>query len=290
MGVVLLRRRREDRRIPAIEHDPEKSLRRGKVLSTVIRRRSSATALALGALACVSFARAAELPAGFVFLRDVAPGIRQDIRYAGAHNFLGRPAAGYLAGECVLTRRAAEKLARAQAVLARGGLSLIVWDCYRPARAVADFVEWTGDAADTRMKAEFYPRTEKPDLVPFGYISARSAHAAGSTVDLGLMAAGAPLPAPWSERQPLVDCAAAKGERFDDGTVDLGTGFDCLDERASFDDPEVSDEARRNRAILRNVMVRLGFKPYVREWWHFRLAAEPFPDRMFDFPIPPRRR
>ncbi|MGB7222251.1 MAG: peptidase M15, partial [Bradyrhizobium sp.] len=40
------------------------------------------------------------LPKGFVYLRDIDPAIVQDIRYAGYHNFVGRPIRGYLAPEC----------------------------------------------------------------------------------------------------------------------------------------------------------------------------------------------
>ena len=34
------------------------------------------------------------LPRGFVYLRDTDPTIVQDIRYAGSHNFVGRPDRG----------------------------------------------------------------------------------------------------------------------------------------------------------------------------------------------------
>ena len=84
-------------------------------------------------------------------------------------------------------------------------------------------------------------------------------------------------------------CTAPKSERFDDGAVDLGTGFDCFDDRARFGHPGVGAPARANRALLRDVMMRHGFLPYEREWWHFRLADQPFPGRAFDFPIPPPR-
>lgn len=229
------------------------------------------------------------LPAGFVYLRDVARTIRQDIRYAGPHNFIGRTIDGYDAPECVLTSEAAHALVRVQNSLRRSGLALIVWDCYRPARAVADFLRWTNDA-DARMKVEFYPDTEKNKLVALGYIAARSTHSRGSTVDLGLVPLSlAAAPPPWSGKGPLAPCTAGKGDRTEDGTVDLGTGFDCFDARAHFAFQDIGAAARANRTLLRSAMVRQGFVPYDREWWHFRLAREPYPNRVFDFPIPPRR-
>lgn len=241
-------------------------------------------------LASVAAAEAPQgrLPAGFVYLRDVAPTIRQDMRYAGMHNFIGRPVDGYEAAECVLTAQAAQALVRVQNALAPTSLALIVWDCYRPARAVADFLRWTNDA-DSRMKVEFYPDTDKSQLVALGYIAARSTHSRGSTVDLGLVPASLAASPPWNAERALTPCTAPEGDRADDGTVDLGTGFDCFDPRAHFSFPDIGAAALANRRLLRNAMVSHGFVPYDGEWWHFRLAHEPHPNRVFDFPIPPRR-
>ena len=47
----------------------------------------------------------------------------------------------------------------------------------------------------------------------------------------------------------------------------------------------VSAEAQKNRALLAQAMRRGGFVPYGKEWWHFSLANEPYPDRYFDFPV-----
>jgi D-alanyl-D-alanine dipeptidase len=227
-------------------------------------------------------AAAQSLPPGFVHLADIAPSIRQDMRYAGSRNFMGRPAAGYQAAECVLTRPAAEALSRAQAEIARRGLTLIVWDCYRPQRAVADFMAWTRDANDIRMRAIYYPRVDKRDLSVQGYLSSRSTHSRGSTVDLGLGravggAAGGSGP-----------CTAAHGVRIDDGALDFGTAYDCFDVLSHVRAPGIGREAATNRALLAGLMQRHGFRAYAKEWWHFQLAAEPFPGQSFDFPIPPR--
>lgn len=223
------------------------------------------------------------LPEGFVHLADIAPTIRQDIRYAGSRNFLGRPVAGYRAAECILTRPAAEALARVQADVARLGLTLIVWDCYRPARAVADFMAWTRDASDQRMRAIYYPALDKRDLPRLGYLSPHSAHSRGSTVDLGI----APLSGSSTGGQGA--CTAPHGTRIDDRAVDLGTAYDCFDPLSHTRDPRVGREAAANRALLARAMQRQGFRGYAREWWHFQFVREPFPGRVFDFPVMPRR-
>jgi len=225
------------------------------------------------------------LPPGFVHLRLRAPSVIQDIRYAGAHNFIGRPIEGYGAAECILTERAAQALSAAQAGLAKMSLSFIVWDCYRPTQAVADFLAWSKDARDTRMKAEFYPRTDKTRLFSLGYLATRSAHSRGSTVDLALVPLDLKSPPPYDPRVPLQPCTAPRHERFDDGTLDFGTGYDCLDPAAGTSALSVGSAAVENRRLLRAVMERQGFRPYVKEWWHFELIDEPFPTRSFDFPI-----
>src|ERR1700722_16363318 len=111
------------------------------------------------------------LPKGFVYLRDTDPTIVQDIRYAGSHNFVGRPIKGYLAAACILSDRAASALKTVQGMLAEKQLSLIVWDCYRPKRAVDDFLLWSRDPTHAEMKAEFYPRTDKRKLFALGYLA-----------------------------------------------------------------------------------------------------------------------
>lgn len=237
---------------------------------------------------CLIFAsgevRGAEPHPGFVYLADVAPDIRQDMRYAGAHNFIGRRVDGYEANECILTRPAAAALVRVQAELAAQGLSLIVWDCYRPARAVRDFANWSRSPNDARMKMEFFPNTDKANFFHQGYLATRSAHSRGSTVDLGIVRSSLGDIPKFDPNAPLKPCTAPKGERFEDGTIDLGTEHDCLDPQASTISQNIPKEAQSNRIMLKNAMQRAGFKPYSKEWWHFELIEEPFPNS-FDFPV-----
>ena len=224
------------------------------------------------------------LPKGFVYLRNIEPTIAQDIRYAGSHNFVGRPIKGYLAAECILSVSAAKALALAQKKLAEKKLSLIVWDCYRPKRAVADFWQWSRDPARAEMKAEFYPRTDKAKLFALGYLAIRSAHSRGSTVDLGLVPSDLSSAPPPNPAPPLKPCTAPKGERFEDGTIDFGTGADCLDVLANTSSALVGGIARTNRQLLKSTMREAGFRSYAREWWHFQFISEPFTDE-FDFEV-----
>jgi zinc D-Ala-D-Ala dipeptidase len=229
---------------------------------------------------------ASGLPRGFVYLREVDPTIVQDIRYAGSHNFVGRPIRGYLAAECVLSEPAANALEQVQRQLAEKKLSLIVWDCYRPKRAVDDFLKWSRDPSHTEMKAEFYPRIDKPSLFALGYLAKPSAHSRGSTVDLAIVpSALSSAPPPPDPSQPLKPCTAPKGERFEDGTIDFGTGYDCLDALGHTSNAPSGGTALHNRQSLKSYMRAAGFRSYAREWWHFELIEEPFPREGFDFEV-----
>lgn len=219
------------------------------------------TRTALTGLALAASQPAVAEPDPFVDAARLVPGLVLDMRYAGSDNFVGRPIAGYAAARCRLTPQAARALARVQAALAADGLGLKVFDCYRPRRAVADFAAWARDPADTRMKAAYYPRTDKADLFRLGYIAERSSHSRGSTVDLTLV-------------------------RLADGTErDMGTPFDLFDAASATDFPGVTPDQARNRHRLRDAMIRGGFAPYPQEWWHFTLRDEPHPDTSFDLPI-----
>ncbi|MEV0216534.1 M15 family metallopeptidase [Micromonospora sp. ALFpr18c] len=227
----------------------------------------------------------AERLPGFVVLTDVDPRIHADIRYATPHNFVGRPITGYPEPLCLLTRQAAEALRRVQGAALAGGHSLKVYDCYRPQPAVDDFVAWSKRPGEQQTKAEFYPDVAKDRLFADGYIGAPTAHSRGSTMDLTLVdepAAGQP---PYRPGQPLVACTRPRGQRFADNSIDMGTGFDCFDSRAHTADPRVTGTPRDNRRLLLRLMTDAGFVNYDREWWHYSLRDEPYPDTFFAAPV-----
>lgn len=224
-------------------------------------------------------------PAGFVALSDVDPTILQDIRYNTQHNFVGRPIAGYHEPLCILTRQAAEALHRVQTEAHARGYTLKVYDCYRPQRAVDDFVRWAQRLDDQRMKPEFYPRVDKSVLFDEGYIGGPTAHSRGSTMDLTLVAIPPRAQRPYVPGEPLVSCFAPEGQRFPDNTVDMGTGFDCFDSLAHTLDSRITRGAMDNRLLLKQLMKDGGFTNYANEWWHYTLAGEPYPHTYFDFPV-----
>jgi len=243
-------------------------------------------ALLLSALAAIP-ASAAEMPKDFVYLSDVDPSIEQDMRYAGADNFTGRKVPGYDAPECVLVRQAAEALKAVQADVKAKGLSLKVYDCYRPAEAVAAFVAWSKATDDPDSKAVHYPALAKAELFPQGYIAAVSGHSRGATMDLTLVPLDADPVQPATGGNALGACTAPAAGREADTSIDMGTGFDCFDPLSHSSAAGIVDEAGRHRALLSTAMQRRGFIGYPREWWHFAFPRDGAAIR-FDVPIRPR--
>lgn len=223
-----------------------------------------------------------QMPDDFVRLSDAAPDIVQEMRYAGEHNFMGRPVSGYEAPECWLTREAAEALGQAQIAVKAQGYSLKVYDCFRPQRAVSDFVVWAKDPQDDVTRTEFYPRLAKDQLFPLGLIAEKSGHSRGSTVDVTLVPLGSGASPAWQVGDPIADCAAPVGVRFPDTSIDMGTGFDCFDPLAATADTQITADQRANRRILVAAMEAAGFVNLPEEWWHYTLKDEPFPDTYFD--------
>lgn len=224
-------------------------------------------------------------PQDVVALQAVAPTIEQDIRYAKSHNFTGTKVPGYDTAECLLTAVTAQALKEAQKELNVFGLGLKVYDCYRPARAVRFFAEWAKTPQQSTMAAEFFPRTPKEQLHAMGYIAHRSGHSRGSTVDITLVPYPAVAQVPFVTGQELQACILPRGRRFGDNSLDMGTGFDCLDVLAHTECPSVGQDARRNRLLLRQVMRRYGLINYPKEWWHFTYYNEPHKGQAFDFVI-----
>ena len=198
---------------------------------------------------------------GFVSVSDVIPDALTDVRYYTTYNFVGERIDGYEQPVVLMTKEAAAALALVNRDMRAQGLRLVIYDAYRPQRAVDHFVRWAEDVSDTRMKAIFYPEVDKADLFERGFIAKRSGHSRGSTVDLTLL----------DEKSGML--------------LDMGGPFDFFGELSHPDFAGVTTEQHANRMLLRDAMVTHGFKPLSTEWWHFTLVNEPYPDTYFDFPV-----
>ena len=205
--------------------------------------------------------RAALDSSGFVVLADFVPDIIQEIRYHSSYNFIGERIDGYEEPVALLSLEAARALKDVSRELFVKGYRLKVFDAYRPARAVRQFVLWGLEDTDVRMKPYFYPDLEKQELFVKGYIAKQSSHSRGSTVDLTLL------------------------EMKTGKEADMGGPFDYFSELSHPDYKGITDEQFENRMLLRNAMLRNGFLPYDCEWWHFTLDNEPHPDTYFEFPV-----
>jgi D-alanyl-D-alanine dipeptidase len=236
-------------------------------------------------VASISPAAAQTLPGGFLYLREIDPTIIQDIRYAGANNFVGRPLAGYRAAECVVKREVGLALQRVQQELTKQKLSLKVFDCYRPARAVADMVAWSKDGKETAAGRRHNPAFSKADLFRLGYIAAHSGHSTGTALDLTLVDLTADNSARFDAARNYADCTAPA--EAPEGSVDMGTGYDCSDVKAHAAASSITPAQRRWRHVLIGAMARQGFVNYSKEWWHFSLPGAG--GQAYDFPIQPRR-
>lgn len=226
-----------------------------------------------------------KLPPGFVDVQSIIPDIQLDIRYSGPHNFVGERVNGYNAGKCILTKEAASALAKVQKDLSPFSLSLKIYDCYRPQRAVDHFVKWATEMENIKTKEEFYPGVDKRNLFKDGYIDSKSGHSRGSTIDLTIIPIPVPKQAGYIPGQKLAACYLPAGRRFADNSIDMGTGFDCFDELSHTGNKKIGLQQRISRMMLKSLMEKHGFRNYAKEWWHFTLNNEPYPNTYFDFPV-----
>lgn len=231
-------------------------------------------------------ALAQPLPADFVYLRDIDPTIVQDMRYATANNFVGRVLNGYEAGECIVTRSVGAALKRVQDDLRPRGLSLKMYDCYRPQRAVDDMYAWAQDGRETPAQRRYNPKMRKEDLFRLGYIARHSGHSTGKAVDLTLVQLPVAKRAPFDPNADYADCTGPQHLRAPDTSVDMGAGYDCSDVRAHTASKAITPQQRKWRETLVNAMAKQGFVNYRLEWWHFSLPSPG--NTAFDFPVTKR--
>ncbi|CAI8336303.1 MAG: D-alanyl-D-alanine dipeptidase [Flavobacterium sp. SCGC AAA160-P02] len=200
-----------------------------------------------------------QIPEGFSYLSDVDASIQSDLRYISSNNFIGKPIDGYLKNKVIISTPAAKALKKVQSNLLLFGLSLKIFDGYRPQQSVDHFVRWAKVSNDTLMKEQFYPTIKKRDLFSLGYIASKSSHTRGSTVDL-----------------TIIDIKTKE-------ELDMGSPYDFFGIISHPVYKKLTKNQRSNRLLLRSLMMEFGFKPYSKEWWHFTLINEPYPNTYFNF-------
>lgn len=213
---------------------------------------------------CCSSLRAtntASKPDSFVIVNSTIPSALFEIRYYSNNNFIGTKVNGYEKPLCILTKPTNSALIKVQQEVHLSGYTLKIFDCYRPQQAVDHFIQWVKDLKDQKMKFQYYPNEEKSQLIEKGYIADQSGHSRGSTLDLTLV----------------------RQSNFTE--LDMGTPYDYFDTLSNTEDPRITEEQKNNRLLLKTVMEKYGFLNYNKEWWHYTLKNEPYPDTYFNFPV-----
>ena len=205
--------------------------------------------------------RGQKLPNGFTYLLEIDPTIKKELRYYTSKNFVGKPIDGYLNNKIIISIPAAKALKKIQTKLLDSGLSLKIFDAYRPQQAVDHFVRWAKIMNDTLKKQLYYPDIKKSELFKLGFIALKSGHTRGSTVDLS-----------------IVDIKTSK-------ELDMGSSYDFFGEKSHPFYKKITKTQMKNRMLLRTIMIKNGFIPYDNEWWHFTLKDEPYPTTYFNFTI-----
>lgn len=203
----------------------------------------------------------AQLQKGFVYVEDVIPDLDVELRYYTPNNFVGKPIEGYKSNKLILTEQTANALKQVHEALQEQNLCLKVYDGYRPQRAVNQFITWARDLNDTINKRKFYPNIKKKNLFKEEYIASRSGHSRGSTVDLTIIDGNTGVP------------------------LDMGSAYDFFGQESWVNYENITKKQKQNRQLLQSFMLKFGFRNYPKEWWHFTLRGEPFPNTYFDFEV-----
>jgi len=213
------------------------------------------------ALFCNGVFSQSALPKGFQYIKEEIPSIKIELKYATKENFIGAFVSGYYANKGIVTTQTIQALKKVQKELKKQKLALIIYDAYRPQKAVNHFVKWAKATGDTLMKKEYYPNVAKKNLFKKGYIASHSRHSSGSTVDVSIIS--------LKTNKPL----------------DMGSPYDFFGEKSWVNYAPLSKEQKKNRQLLQQVMLKNGFRNYAKEWWHFTLRYEPYRNQYFDFNI-----
>lgn len=202
-----------------------------------------------------------QLPDGFVYVKDIIPDLDVELRYFGSNNFVGKPINGYNTNKLIITEQTAIALKLVHEELQNHNLCLKVYDGYRPQKAVNHFVEWARDLGDTINKQNYYPNVKKIHLFDEGYIASKSGHSRGSTIDLTIIDGNTGV------------------------SLDMGSAYDFFGKESWVEYQNILENQKANRQLLQKIMLKHGFRNYPKEWWHFTLRGEPFPNTYFDFSI-----
>jgi D-alanyl-D-alanine dipeptidase len=181
--------------------------------------------------------------------------IQCNLVYATRENFLGRRVDGYHPNAthiALATPKAAHAVCQVQNKLNQMQLGLIIFDSYRPLRAVRDFKYWMHAPVESdyelERKAIHYPHIDKSQASILGYLADDvSNHCFGDTIDLA-----------------LIDLKTGL-------LLDMGACFDYFDEISYPSAPAsvIGEQAFKNRLLLSDAMLEAGFIPYEKEFWHF---------------------
>ncbi len=201
------------------------------------------------------------LPKGFAYIQETIPSIHKELRYCSHNNFVGIPVNGYEENVLIATTPTVKALNKVQNELLKDSLSIKIYDAYRPQTAVNHFVKWAKSINDTIKKQQYYPEVNKRHLFKLGYISSKSGHSRGSTVDL-----------------TIIDLKTGQ-------ELDMGSPYDFFGEISHLSYNKLTQQQKNNRYLLQKVMKKHGFRPYSKEWWHFTLRNEPYPKQYFSFPV-----
>ena len=178
---------------------------------------------------------------GLVNIKEKDSTIIVDLMYAKPDNFVGEKM--YNFSEAYLHPKAAEAVKKANRMLQaeHPDLRLIIYDAARPMRVQQKM--WNKVKGTTQQNYVSNPA------------NGGGLHNYGLAVDVS-----------------IADC---NGD-----TLPMGTLVDALTPTSHIDKEQelvrskkITTEAASNRALLRNVMKKAGFKPLRSEWWHFNYTT-----------------
>jgi len=226
-----------------------------------------------------------KLHEGFVYIDEIDNSIIVNLKYFTKDNFIGEKIPHYKVNRGIMTKEAAIALSKAQKKFLEKGYSIVIYDAYRPSSSVKYFSEWMKEQNNTKRKKFHYPYIEKKSDMANVYINEISGHSRGSTIDITIIDLKKTL-----LKESIYEERIFNGKIYpynNDNTIDCGTSFDLMDP-ASWSDNNIfnfTEEQKKNRKFIKDIMESEGFKILKEEWWHFTLKNEPFPNDYFDFEI-----